>query len=133
MEQEKISVFNDFSRRAKEKIEARKKNKTKQLYIGDCDVTITIRGMSEQEINDVNEFSNNSLENDKYLIYMSCKELQAEAEALVNDGTINKHYEIANMFSIADRNAIANEILKLSGIFDESTVKAVDEIEETKN
>ena len=44
--------------------------KTKKLYIGDCDVTITISGLTEQEINDVNAFSEDTLECDKYLIYM---------------------------------------------------------------
>ena len=96
-------IFHDFARRAKEKIEARKKMKTKKLYIGDCDVTITISGLTEQEINDVKA------------------------------GVIDQHYKIANMFKYADRRAIAEEIFTLSGINDKCTIKPVDEIEEAKN
>lgn len=126
-------IFHDFARRAKEKIEARKKMKTKKLYIGDCDVTITISGLTEQEINDCSNFSQDSLECDKYLIYMACKELQEEADSLVKAGVIDQHYKIANMFNNADRRAIAEEIFVLSGLNDECTIKPIDEIEEAKN
>lgn len=126
-------IFHDFARRAKEKIEARKKMKTKKLYIGDCDVTITINGLTEQEINDCSNFSPDSLECDKYLIYMACKELQEEADSLVKAGVIDQHYKIVNMFNNADRHAIAEEIFALSGLNDECTIKPIDEIEETKN
>lgn len=126
-------IFHDFARRAKEKIETRKKMKTKKLYIGDCDVTITISGLTEQEINDVNAFSEDTLECDKYLIYMACRELQEEADSLVKAGVIDQHYKIANMFKYADRRAIAEEIFTLSGINDKCTIKPVDEIEEAKN
>lgn len=126
-------IFHDFARRAKEKIEAKKKMKTKKLYIGDCDVTITVRGMTEQEINDCSNFSDDSLECDKYLIYMACKELQEEADSLVKAGVIDQHYKIADMFNNADRRAIAEEIFTLSGLDDECSVKPADEIEEAKN
>ena len=126
-------IFHDFARRAKEKIEAKKKMKTKKLYIGDCDVTITVRGMTEQEINDCSNFSDDSLECDKYLIYMACKELQEEADSLVKAGVIDQHYKIADMFNNADRRAIAEEIFTLSGLDDECPVKPADEIEEAKN
>lgn len=133
MEQNNTIIFSDFARRAKERIEERKKLKTKKLHIGDCDLDITIRGLTEQEINDANAFSDESLENDKYMIYMSCKELQQEAGSLVQAGVIEKHYQIVNMFSLADRTKLAEEILTLSGIYEKSTVESIDEVEEAKN
>lgn len=126
-------IFSDFARRAKEKIEEKKKRRTKTLHVGESDVDITIRGLSEQEFRDCNDFSDDSLVVDKYMIYMSCKDLHEPAEELVKSGTIKHHYEICDMFSIADRTEIAKQILKLSGIYDESTVKPIDEVEETKN
>ena len=89
--------------------------------------------LTEQEINDVNAFSEDTLECDKYLIYMACRELQEEADSLVKAGVIDQHYKIANMFKYADRRAIAEEIFTLSGINDKCTIKPVDEIEEAKN
>lgn len=133
MQQNNTVIFSDFARRAKEKIEEKKKRNVKKIHIGDCGLDITIRGLTEQEINDVYEFSDKSLENDKYMIYMASKELQEEAGALVESGTIAKHYQITEMFSYLDRSRIAEEILMLSGIRGDSTVEVIDEVEEAKN
>lgn len=133
MQQNNTVIFSDFARRAKEKIEEKKKRNVKKIHIGDCGLDITIRGLTEQEINDVYEFSDKSLENDKYMIYMASKELQEEAGALVESGIIAKHYQITEMFSYLDRSRIAEEILMLSGIRGDSTVEVIDEVEEAKN
>lgn len=127
------NIFNDFARRAKERIEAKKKQGTKKLFVGESGVEITVRGLTEQEIIDCSEFSDDSIINDKYTIYMACRELQENAGALIDAKVIKNHYDICDMFSIADKHAIVNEILKLSGIGDESSVKPVDEVEEAKN
>ena len=79
------------------------------------------------------EFSDDSLVADKYLIYMSCPEIQENAGRLVEAGVIGKHYEICDMFSGADRRSIAEEIMKLSGVYDEPSVKTIHEVGEAKN
>lgn len=127
------STFNDFTRRAKERIEAKKKLRTRKLFVGAAGVEITVRGLTEQEIIDCTDFSDDSLVNDKYTMYMSCRELQENAGALVDAKVIKNHYDICDMFSAADRHAIMDVILELSGLNDESTVKPVDEVEEAKN
>lgn len=132
-EMNNTQIFNDFARRAKEKIEQRKKKMTKKLRVESSGVDITVRGLSEQEISECTEFSDDSIVVDKYLIYMSCRELQENAGTLVEAGVISRHYEICDMFSSADRRSIAEEILKLSGIYDEPSVKPIDEVAETKN
>lgn len=126
-------VFKDFARRAKERIEQRKKKVTKKLRVESAGVDITIRGLSDQEISECMEFSDDSLVADKYLIYMSCTELQENAGTLVEAGVIKQHYEICDMFSGADRRSIAEEIMKLSGVYEESSVKPIDEVAEAKN
>lgn len=130
---DKPTVFGDFATRAKERIELRKKQRTKKLFVGAVGVEITVRGLTEQEIIDCTEFSDNSLINDKYTMYMACRELQENAKSLVDSGVIKNHYDICDMFSSADRRVIVEAILELSGLNEESTVKPVDEIEEVKN
>lgn len=127
------NIFNDFARRAKERIEAKKKQRTKKLFVGSAGLEITVRGLTEQEIIDCSEFSDDSLVNDKYTMYMACRELQENAGALVDAKVIKNHYDICDMFSSADRHAIIDVILELSGLNEESTVKPVDEVEEAKN
>lgn len=127
------NIFNDFARRAKERIEAKKKQRTKRLSVEAAGVEITVRGLTEQELADCSEFSDDGLVNDKYTIYMACRELQENAGALVEAGVIKNHYDICDMFSMADRNAVVNVILELSGFKEESTVKPIDEVDEAKN
>lgn len=133
MAQENITVFNDFARRAKERIEERKKRRTKQFFVEAEGVTLTLRGLTEQEFSECNDFSEDSLTNDKYGIYMACQELQENAQALMDGGVIKHHYEICDMFSNADRHALMEEILRLSGLYEEASVKPLDEVAEAKN
>jgi len=63
------AVFSDFARRAKERIEQRKKKITKKLRVEAAGVDITIRALTDQEISECMEFSDDSLVVDKYLIY----------------------------------------------------------------
>ena len=133
MSQKNTIIFSDFARRAKEKIEEKKKRRTKKLRIEESGIEITIRGISEQELTECTEFSDDSLIADKYMIYMACDDLHEPASQLVSDGTIKHHYEICDMFTLADRREIAQQIMRLSGMYAESTVKPVDEVEETKN
>ncbi|MDE5698168.1 MAG: hypothetical protein K2I96_12290 [Lachnospiraceae bacterium] len=127
------ATFNDFARRAKERIERKKKKITKKLRVEAAGVDITIRALTDQEISECMEFSDDSLVADKYLIYMSCPELQENAGTLVEAGVIGKHYEICDMFSGADRRSIAEEIMRMSGVYDESSVKPINEVAEAKN
>lgn len=127
------NVFNDFARRAKEMIEAKKQQRTEKLFVEAAGVEITVRGLTEQEIIDCSEFSDDNYTNDKYTMYMACRELQENAGALVEAKVIKNHYDICDMFSTVDRHAIIDVILKLSGLSDEPSVKPVDEVEEAKN
>ncbi len=128
-----MAVFDDFARRAKERIEQRKKKITKKLRVEAAGVDITIRALTDQEISECMEFSDDSLVVDKYLIYMSCPELQENAGTLVEAGVIGKHYEICDMFSGADRRSIAEKIMEISGVYDKPSVKPINEVAETKN
>ena len=73
-----------------------------------------------------------ALENDKYTIYLACKELQEVSGILVEEGILkeNERYKITDMFDLPDRTALTKEILALSGFGGESSVR---EVEEVKN
>lgn len=133
MDNQNISIFESFVRKAEEKIQEKKKMRKKVLHIGDLDANITIRGLSNQEISDCYDFSDDSIENDKYMIYMASKDLQEASKELMNGKAIDDNYKICDMFSISDRGEIATQILKLSGVYDKTSVTEVDEVEETKN
>lgn len=131
----KTFVFNDFARKAKERIEARKKLNTKQFFVEDVGVTVTLHGLTEQEVKECTERFENSLENDKYTLYMACAELQEASKVMVLEGNLkeSERYKITDMFSLADRSALVKEVLDLSGFNQVTSVKPIDEVEEVKN
>lgn len=133
MEQNKTVVFEAFAAKARERLEERKKLRTRKLHIKELDQEITIRALTDQEVADCNEFSEDSNKNDSYLIYMASKELQEVAALLVADGSIKQQYEVVNILSRADKREIATQILDLSGFYEESTVEVIKEGEAVKN
>ncbi len=126
----KVAVFREFAEKAKKRIEERKKFKTKQVYVEAADVVLTLHGLTEEEISECMEMYDSALENDKYTLYLACEELQESAGILVEDGIMreNERYRITEMFDLADRTALAKEVLALSGIGGESSVSEVEEI-----
>lgn len=126
--EDKTIIYADFARKAREKINARKQLRTKKLFVEDVGVELTLRGLTDQELIDVNEYSEDSLKNDKYLVYIASKELPEIAEIMMRNGDIQEYTDVVDMFTRADRKQLAEEVLKLSGVYDESTVKEVDEI-----
>lgn len=128
MNDNKPILFESFAKKAAAKLQERKKMKTKKLYIGDLDETIEIRALTDQEFQDCSEYSDNGIVVDKYTIYYASKTLQDLADTMVEQGVIKKHLEIMDMFTPADRSALAKEVMKLSGIMDNTTVKELDEV-----
>lgn len=134
MENKKM-VFADFARKAAEKIEAKKVRRKRTLYLPDFGEKITVRGLSVQEWTEVSELFEKSREQDMYVIYMASRELQELAAVMVENGTLQdtERYRVCDMFGYADIRYIANEIIELSGIMDETNIQVLDEVEETKN
>lgn len=131
--EEKKEIFISFAEKARKKLEAKKKKRTEKLQVPDLDETITITALTDQELADVSEFSEEDSINDKYMIYMSSPELQELAKELKENGDIKKHYEVVDIFRRADRRKIAKRILEISGIYEESDIKVIKETEEVKN
>ncbi len=128
----KKDVFASFAEKARKKLEEKKKQRTEKLHIPDLGETITITALTDQELMEVRDFSGDDNENDKYMIYMSSPELQELAKELKESGDIEKYHEVADVFKRADRRKIAEKILELSGVYEESTVTVISETEEIK-
>lgn len=128
MDQEKVMAFQAFAQKAARKIEERKKRKRKSLYIGALEETIEIRSLTDQEISDCFEYSEDDYTNDKYTMYYASSTLQELANYMKQKGMIQEHLEVCDSISKVDRNKIVNEILTLSEAIGESTVKELDKV-----
>lgn len=134
MEENKVVIFEQFARKAKERIEARKTMHKEVLVIGSIGMDMEIRGLSDAELSEVFEFSDDSIENDKYAIFFASPTLQEAAKVLVREGSLQpgKEYTITDMFTQTERNFIAKHILELSGVGGEADIR-IREKEEVKN
>ncbi len=134
-DKDRTIIFEQFARKAKERIESRKKFRKEELVISGMDnMVMEIRGISDAELNEIYEFSTDAVEVDRYLIYSASSTLQEAARLMVADGTLqpSKEYKITEMFTSAERNFIAKRILTLSGVYDDAGIM-VKETEEVKN
>ncbi len=133
MANEKNAIFEAFARKAAERIEERKKLRTMRLMVKSIGMEVEIRGLTEEEVRDCMEFSDESLEADKYTIYMASPTLQNAAKILVGEGTLKQHYKITEMFTGSERTYIANKVLELSGMAGTAGIEVIREDEEIKN
>lgn len=133
MEKEKNVIFEAFARKAAERIEERKKLRTMRLMVKSVGMEVEIRGLTEEEIRDCIDFSDESIEVDKYTIYMASPTLQNAAKILVEEGTLKQHYKITEMFTGSERTFIVNKVLELSGMTGDANIEVIREDEEIKN
>ncbi len=136
MEKDKTAVFASFAKEAARRMEERKKRRTERLKIGGSDdMVMEIRGLSDTELNDCFEFSDNSIEVDRYTIYMASPTLQNAALCLVEEGKLQPAdaWKITEMFSGVERNCIVRRILALSGAGGGADIEVIRESEEIKN
>lgn len=132
---DKVVIFEQFAKKAKERLEERKKLHKEELVIGSMGgMTMEIRGVSDTELNEVFEFSEDAIEIDRYLIYYASSTLQEAARIMVQQGALHagQEYKITEMFSATERSFIANRILVLSGARGDADIR-IREQEEIKN
>jgi len=136
MDKEKTAVFEKFAKQAAKRMEERKKQRKENLKIGgDEDMVMEIRGLSDTELNECFEFSDDPIEVDRYTIYMASPTLQQAAKYMVGQGSLQPSgaYKITEMFSSVERNYIVRRILMLSGASGEADIEVLSETEEIKN
>lgn len=133
MKDDKTAIFEAFAKKAAQRLEERKKQRTMRLQICSMDTEIEIRGLSDTELADCMEFSDNAAEVDKYTLYMASSTLQEAAGILVEEGTLQQHYKITEIFTKVERHALVNKVLELSGAIGEAGIEVIQEGEEIKN
>lgn len=131
--QDKTVIFEAFAKKAAARLEERKKQRTEWLKIQSIDDQIQIRGLSDAELQDCFDFSENAIDVDEYTIYMASPTLQEAAKLLKAEGTIQQEYKITEMFTMSERNYIAKRVLVLSGMDGQANVEVIKEHEEIKN
>lgn len=132
-DKDKALVFQNFARKAAQRLEERKKLRRERLYVKSIEDEVEIRGLSDAELNDCMEFSEDPLEVDKYTVYYASSTLQEAGKLLVADGTLKQEYKIMDMFTAPERRYLVNRVLELSGATGEADIKPVKEMEELKN
>ena len=133
---EKTAVFENFAQQAARRMEEKKKHRKERLKIKSMgDTEIEIRGLSDKELNECFEFSEEPLEVDRYTIYYASQTLQEAAKILISNGTLKQgqEYKIAETFNSVERNFIVKRILELSGASGDAGIEVVSEVEEIKN
>lgn len=120
--------FQAFARKAAERIQARKTMKKKWLYVGDLEENIQIRGLTDQEMTDCFEYSDDEHTNDKYTMYYASRTLQELAKYMKQEDMIQEELEVCDCISKVDRNQIVHDILELSGFTGDTTVKELEEV-----
>lgn len=132
-DKDKVLVFQNFARKAAQRLEERKKMRREKLYVKSIEDEVEIRGLSDAELNDCMEFSEDPLEVDKYTVYYASPTLQEAGKILVADGTLKQEYKIMDMFTAPERRYLVNRVLELSGATGEAGIEPVKETEELKN
>lgn len=133
MQNEKTVIFEAFAKKAAQRLEERKKQRTERLMVKSIGMELEIRGLSDAELNDCMEFSDNAIETDRYTLYMASPTLQEAAKALKSQGVLQQEYKITEMFSGAERNFLVRRVLELSGATGDANIEVIRETEEVKN
>ncbi len=131
----KVITFEKFAQQAAKRMEERKKHRTERLRVAGMDAEMEIRGLSDREVSECYEFSDDSLEIDQYTIYCASKTLQEAAKIMVANGQLQagREYKITEVFTSTERNYIAKRVLTLSGVLGDAGVEVIEEAEELKN
>lgn len=125
---ERRYIFASFAKKAMAKIEEKKKRKKKTFYSEELDMEVEIRGLSSEELMECSEYSESALVVDKYTLYYASKSLQELAGYMMEEGMIENHLQVIDIFEVADINYLVKEVLKLSGMTQKSSFSEVEEI-----
>lgn len=133
MEKNKTIVFEQFARKAAERLEERKKLRTERLRVKSIDIEIEIRGLSDAEMHDCMDFSEDNIEQDRYTLFMASPTLQEAGKILKENGTLQQEYKIAEMFTAVEQSYMVNRVLELSGYKGNPDIEVIKEEDEVKN
>lgn len=119
----------DFVQKASERLDSKRQEKRKKIFVPSLDQEITIRSLSKSEITECMGMED-STEGDNYTVYLSVVEpnLRDVAVKLKESGKITSYTEIVDIFVMQERTEIVREVMKLSEVLSERKIAVVDEI-----
>lgn len=132
-------IFAGFIKKAEERLEEKKKHRTRTVHVPSLDEDIKIRGLSTTEIAEINDVDNENdpYVSDKYCVYIACvsPNLREIATDLKEKGKIKEYTEVTEIFEVYEIKEIATHIMELSGITGKARVTEVTEkvIDDLKN
>ena len=144
MAENKKSLLAEFSRKAMQRLQAKKAHKKQVLHVPSLEQDITIRSLTYNEIAECNEIddSTDRGRSDKYGAYLAMVEpdlraaakeiMEAEADLPPEERTLHEPLDIMNIFEIFELNQIAAAVMKLSGVIG-GQGKDVTAVKELKN
>lgn len=144
MAENKKSLLAEFSRKAMQRLQAKKVHKKQVLHVPGLDQDVTIRSLTYNEIAECNEIDDSAdkARSDKYGVYLAMVEpdlkaaakeiMEAEADLPPEERTLHEALDIVNIFEIFELNQIAAAVMELSGAIGGKD-KRVTAVKELKN
>ncbi len=121
-----------FMEKALKKFESRKERKTAKLHITSLDEEITIQSLYKTEIHDALKMDDteNAEASDNFILYNAVVEpnLKEIAKEWKSEGRIVEYMEVCDIFDMAEKVQITQQILELSGASNKNAVVLVEDL-----
>ena len=134
------SALSEFSRRAIQRLQAKKIPKKQILHIPSLEADITIRSLSYEEIVECTNIDDSADKNrsDKYCMYLSvvspdlkqaAKEIMESESGLPADQrSLLEPLDIVDLFDMGEVTEIAMKVMELSGVLNNRKVTVVEQL-----
>ncbi len=140
MAENKKSLLAEFSRKAMQRLQAKKAHKKQVLHVPSLEQDITIRSLTFDEISECMEVddSTDKARSDKYGVYLAVVEpdlkaaakeiMEAEADLPPAERSLLEPLDIVNIFDMTELQQIAVKVMELSGAMGGKGVTVVNEL-----
>lgn len=140
MAENKKSLLAEFSRKAMQRLQAKKAHKKQVLHVPSLEQDITIRSLTFDEISECMEVddSTDKARSDKYGVYLAVVEpdlkaaakeiMEAEADLPPAERSLLEPLDIVNIFDMTELQQIAVKVMELSGAIGGKQVTVVNEL-----
>lgn len=134
------SALSEFSRRAIQRLQAKKIPKKQILHIPSLETDITIRSLSYEEIVECTNIDDSADKNrsDKYCIYLSVVSpdlkqaareiMEAESGLPADQRSLLEPLDIVDLFDMGEVTEIAMKVMELSGVLNSRKVTVVEQL-----
>lgn len=124
-----MSDFKSFLSKASDRLEKNKQPKYAMLHIPSLDEVIKVRSLTQSEVIESTDMED-SLEGDKYVVYLSVVEpnFKELARELKEQGKIKNYTEVCDILQHHERAEVVKEVMKLSGVLGDNKVKLVEHV-----